>query len=205
MTELFSHSLSECICRVSRTGRDVDSGQERDCVRRAQAGDRAAFAALVDRYWNPVRSWLASMTRQEHLAEDLTQEAFLKAWAGLPKLAAEMTFRVWLFRIARNEFLAFARSPRTAIREELPDVPDQTPGPPQRLEEQEARNALRAAIEKLPETYRDAYLLWTHERLPYMEIADILDVTEETARWRVCEARQRLAAALRRFLGEQLR
>jgi len=183
----------------------VDSNQERECVRRARAGDRTAFAALVDRYWNPVRAWLASMTRREHIAEDLAQEAFLKAWTGLPKLAVEKTFRVWLFRIARNEFLAFARSPRAAIPEQLPDAPDPTPGPPDQLEEQEARNALRAAIEKLPDIYRDAYLLWTHERLPYLEIAEIIDVTEETARWRVCEARQRLAAAVRRFLGEHLR
>lgn len=183
----------------------MDLGQERECVRRAQAGDRAAFAALVDRYWNPVRAWLASMTRQEHLAEDLAQEAFLKAWIGLPKLAVEKTFRVWFFRIARNEFLAFARSPREAIREQLPDTADPTHGPSEQLEEQEARNALRTAIEKLPDTYRDAYLLWTHERVPYQEIAEILDVTEETARWRVCEARQRLAAAVRRFLGEHLR
>ncbi len=183
----------------------MDCDQEREYVRRARAGDRTAFAALVDRYWNPVRAWLASMTKREHTAEDLAQEAFLKAWTGLPKLAFEKTFRVWLFRIARNEFLAFARSPRAATPGQLPDAPDPTPGPPEQLAEQETRNALRAAIEKLPDTYRDAYLLWTHERLAYTEIAEILDVTEEAARWRVCEARQRLAAAVRRFLGEHLR
>jgi RNA polymerase sigma-70 factor (ECF subfamily) len=183
----------------------VDTDDERDCVRRARAGDRTAFAALVDRYWNPVRAWLAGLSGQPNTAEDLAQETFLKAWVGLPKLEAAETFRVWLFRIARNEFLALARNLRSAPAEPLPAVADWQPGPPEVAAEREATSALRTAIEKLPELYRAAYLLWTHERLAYPEIARVLDTTEEAARWRVCEARRRLAAALRRFLGDDPR
>ena len=51
-----------------------------------------------------------------------------------------------------------------------------------------------------PAMYREAYLLWTHESLPYPEIARVLDVTEETARWRVCEARRRLTRILEKYL-----
>ncbi len=68
------------------------------------------------------------------------------------------------------------------------------------LIEREEADALRSAIARLPATYREAYLLWTSEKLPYPDIARILDVTEETARWRVCEARRRLTRVLEKFL-----
>src|SRR5262249_5655762 len=155
---------------------------ERDCVRRASAGDRDAFAALVDRYWHPVRAWLVGLSGNAHLAEDLAQEAFLKAWVALPTLAAADSFRVWLFRIARNEYLAAARKARP-IDEPPPDTADQAPGPDSIAIEREEEAALRAAVGKLPANYREAYLLWTHEQLTYPEIARVLEVTEETARW----------------------
>lgn len=177
----------------------MDSDQERNWVRRAQAGDRDAFAVLVARYWGPVRAWLTGLTGQVHLAEDLTQEAFLKAWVALPGLAAVETFRVWLFRIARNEHLATTRRPRAAS-DPPPDSADPSPGPPEAAIEREEESALRTAVGKLPTVYREAYLLWTHERLSYPEVARILDVTEETARWRVCEARRRLTRVLEKFL-----
>lgn len=184
---------------------DADHEQELGLVRRARAGDRAAFSALVDRYWDPLRRWLTGLSGRPHAAEDLTQEAFLKAWTGLPRLAAPETFRVWLFRIARNEYLALARSPRAADHEPLSEAEARTPGPAEQVAEREAAAALRAAVERLPEAYRAAYLLWTHEELPYAEIARVLDVTEETARWRVCDARRRLAAAVAPYLGDERR
>ncbi len=169
-------------------------------MRRARTGDRDAFAALVDRYWGAVRAWLTGLTGSVHLAEDLTQEAFLKAWVALPGLAAAESFRVWLFRIARNEHLTALRRPQTAGPQGLPDAPDPAPGPPSAAIEREEEAALRVAIGRLPVAYREAYLLWTHESLAYPEIARVLDVTEETARWRVCEARRRLTRILEKFL-----
>jgi RNA polymerase sigma-70 factor, ECF subfamily len=178
----------------------VERDEESDWVRRASAGDRDAFAALVDRYWVPVRAWLTGLTGRVHLAEDLTQEAFLKAWVALPELTAVEWFRVWLFRIARNEYLATIRRPQTADADALPEPPDPAPDPASAAIEREEEAALRTAIAKLPVAYREAYLLWTHENLTYPDIARILEVTEETARWRVCEARRRLTRILEKFL-----
>jgi RNA polymerase sigma-70 factor (ECF subfamily) len=185
----------------------VERDEERDWVRRASTGDRDAFAALVDRYWGAIRAWLTGLTGHIHLAEDLTQEAFLKAWVALPGLAAAEVFRVWLYRIARNEYLAALRRPQTASTDGLsddhsdhPDPPDPAPDPAAAAIEHEEEAALRIAIGKLPVMYREAYLLWTHESLAYPEIARVLDVTEETARWRVCEARRRLTRILEKFL-----
>jgi RNA polymerase sigma-70 factor (ECF subfamily) len=64
----------------------------------------------------------------------------------------------------------------------------------------EAAAALRAAVRGLPDDYREAYLLWVHERLRYTEIARILTTTAETARWRVCQARKLLVVALKPYL-----
>jgi RNA polymerase sigma-70 factor (ECF subfamily) len=182
----------------------VERDEERNWVERASAGDRDAFAALVDRYWEPVRAWLTGLTGHVHLAEDLTQEAFLRAWVALPKLSAAEVFRVWLYRIARNEYLAALRRPQAtnpaAGTEAVPDVPDPAPDPASAAIEHEEAAALRIALSKLPVMYREAYLLWTRESLSYPEIARILDVTEETARWRVCEARRRLTRILEKFL-----
>jgi RNA polymerase sigma-70 factor (ECF subfamily) len=182
----------------------VERDEERDWVQRASAGDRDAFAALVDRYWSAIRAWLTGLTGRVHLAEDLTQEAFLKAWVALPAIASAEVFRVWLYRIARNEFLATLRRPQAAntdaSTEVFPDPPDPAPDPVAAAIEHEEQAALRVAIGKLPVMYREAYLLWTHESLSYPEIARILDVTEETARWRVCEARRRLTRILEKFL-----
>ena len=180
----------------------VTPDEESNCVRRAQGGDRAAYSALVARYWKPVYGWLAGLCGDEHLAEDRTQDTFVRAWLALPQLASAEAFRVWLFRIARNEWLTGkrARGPIAALAnpEELAGTGG---GPVAEAMELEAASALRAAIRRLAEPYRDAYLLWTHERMPYSAIALVLDITEETARWRVCEARRRLATELKAFFS----
>ena len=171
-----------------------------ELVRRARAGDRRAFAALVSRYWEPVRRWLWSLSRGADGCDDWTQEAFLKAWVALPTLANGVAFRAWLFRIARNEFLAALRSSRPVGA--LPEKADPRPGPSQLAEEREARERLALAIDGLPEAYRTPYLLWTQTETGYADIAAVLDISEEAARWRVSEARRRLAVALQQFLTE---
>lgn len=171
-------------------------------MRRAQSGDRAAYSALVARYWKPVYGWLAGLCGDDHLAEDLTQDTFVRAWQALPRLTSAEAFRVWLFRIARNEWLTGNR--RRVPEPAIPNPEELTGadrGPVAEAMEREAEVALRAAIRRLAEPYRDAYLLWTHERMPYSAIALVFDITEETARWRVCEARRRLATELKAFFS----
>lgn len=169
---------------------------ERDWVRRAAGGDRAAFALLVRRYWRPVRAWIYGMCHEYHTAEDLTQEAFLRAWTGLPGLAEPTAFRVWLFRIARNALLARRRAPRPPAGPLPSDVPGPAAEPITALLEREGAAELRAAVDRLPAPLREAYLLWVEAAWPYAHIAQVLETTEETARWRVCEARKRLVRDL---------
>src|SRR2546429_6986616 len=90
---------------------DVDGlrAEEHALVASAQRGDRPAFAVLVERYWERLYRWLYHLTHNRHAAEDLSQEAFLKALAGLESFRDGSNFKAWLFRIAYNGFVNQAR------------------------------------------------------------------------------------------------
>lgn len=179
----------------------VELPDEGDWVRKARSGDRVAFAMLVDRYWDRLRRWLYGLTGAHHIAEELTQEAFFRAWISLETLHADGTFRVWLFRIARNCMLDSKRGPRGIAPRPLPDDSQSSHvGPLTELLERESQQLLEAALARLPTLFREAYLLWTQEELPYGQIAQILGITEPTARWRVCRARQFLLSELKAYL-----
>lgn len=168
-----------------------------ETVHRAQGGDRAAFAALVDRYWERLRRWLYGLTHHAQLAEDLTQDAFCRAWTGIRQLREGFTFRVWLFRIA---FHCWQDARRRSRREPYESIcaafANPSPGPLAVALERESCRLLAAALHRLPDAYREAYLLWTQEDLPYSAIAAILGTSESNARWRVCKARQHLFRAM---------
>ena len=179
------------------------SQDESDWVRLAAQGDREAFARLVDRYWERVRRWLFGLTGKQQLSEDIAQEAFLKAWTNLPTLQQKEadSFRVWLFRIARHAWLDARRRSHSDLRVPMPiDLHGRETGPLGEAIAGEMLEQLRLALARLPSKYRAAYLLWTHEELPYSQIAEILGVNEETARWRVCKARQGLVETMAPYL-----
>jgi RNA polymerase sigma-70 factor (ECF subfamily) len=184
----------------------VDDREEQQWAGRARAGDRDAFALLVERYWNRVYRWLHGLTMRRHLAEDLTQDVFLRAWSALPQLRQDVCFRSWLFRIARNALTDSRRDPRSTPAQPLPETSaDRQPGPEELVLAQESETLLRHACAELPLPLRAALLLWTQEDLPYAEIAQVLGITEETARWRVCRARQLLLRRLGSHLKPEVR
>jgi len=162
----------------------------------AQQGDRPAFAALVESYWDRLYRWLYHLTHDQHTAEDLAQETFLKAFAGLKKFQAGTNFAAWLFRIAHNNF---ANQCRTAARQREPlpdDLTDSRRGPLEEAVSAEALQNVARAIQRLPADFRAALLLRLEEGLSFRQIAEVLDLTEETARWRVFKARQKLMSIL---------
>ncbi|MBV9122916.1 MAG: sigma-70 family RNA polymerase sigma factor, partial [Planctomycetes bacterium] len=83
-------------------------------VRQAQEGDRAAFAVLVERYWERLYRWLFHLTHHRQAAEDVAQETFLKAFASLSSFRAGTNFRAWVFRIAFNTFVNEQREAKRA-------------------------------------------------------------------------------------------
>ena len=162
----------------------------------AQRGDRPSFAQLVESYWDRIYRWLYHLTHDRHTAEDLAQETFLKAFVGLKKFQAGTNFGAWLFRIAHNNY---ANQCRTAARqrEPLPDeLADPQRGPLDQAVTAETVQGVARAINRLPAEFRAALLLRVEQEMSFRQIAEVLDLTEETARWRVFKARQKLLSVL---------
>ena len=164
----------------------------------AQAGDRAAFAKVVERYWPRLFRWLYHLTHDRHLAEDLAQETFLKALAHLDRFRVGTNFRAWLFRIGHNAFANVHRA-NSRRKAALPDdLPARDQGPVETACSREAIAGLAEAVDRLPNDFKAALLLRVEEGLSFRQIAGVMDITEETARWRVFKARQKLLGELER-------
>ena len=163
----------------------------------AQGGDREAFAKLVERYWERLHRWLIQLTHDRHRAEDLTQETFLKVLANLPSFRAGSNFRAWVFRIAHNNFVNLKRADRKQTQP-WADEPADTVSPSSETiaSDREFLRAVQGAVDSLGPEFRSALLLRAEEGLSFREVAQVLQITEETARWRVFKARQRLVAHL---------
>ena len=170
---------------------------EADWIAAARTGDRAAFARLVDHYWDRLYRWLYHLSRDRHRAEDLTQETFLKALAGLGSFRPGTNFRAWLFRIGHNNFISLKRGEKRGPQP-LPDavVDAAAVSAPDAAADRETVRVVAAAVAALPADYRAALLLRAEHGLSFKEVAAALGTTEETARWRVFKARQKLVAVL---------
>jgi RNA polymerase sigma-70 factor (ECF subfamily) len=171
--------------------------EEAEWIRAAQSGDREAFANLLKVYWDRLYRWLYHLTRDRHAAEDLTQETFLKALGAIQSFRAGTNFRAWIFRIGKNNFVNQKRSEKRT-KHQLPEdaaAPD-VGGIETTTENREALEVVSKAVADLPVDFRMALLLRVEEGLSFREVAKILNTTEETARWRVFKARQKLLKVL---------
>jgi RNA polymerase sigma-70 factor (ECF subfamily) len=178
-----------------RNDADALLAEEHLLIRGAQEGDRQAFARLVERYWDGLFRWLYRLAHDRHTAEDLAQDAFLKALNGLHTFRPGTNFRAWLYRIAHNTFANHRRSSRP--RQPYPeDLAAGDEGPVERALSREALGLLARAVGRLPTEFRAALLLRAEEGLSFREIGQVLGITEETARWRVFKARQKLMTVL---------
>src|SRR5437667_4234998 len=103
-------------------------GEEHALIESAKQGDRQAFAVLVERYWDRLFRWMYNLTHNRHAAEDLCQEAFMKALAGMSSFRDGSNFRAWLFRIAYNAFINHTRK-ASRLRDTFPaQVPSTSEG-----------------------------------------------------------------------------
>lgn len=166
-------------------------------VRAAQHGDRTAFTCLVDRHWTGLHRWLYHLTRDRHAAEDLAQETFLRAFRGLHTFTAGTNFKGWLYRIGHNLFVNHCRAARHAPRHAVPEeTPSRDNGPLEHAAGHEAAGRVAEAVAGLSPDFRAALLLRAEQGLSFRDIGQALGITEETARWRVFKARQKLLTAL---------
>lgn len=184
-------------------------------VRSAQGGDATAYDELVRRYQRQIYGVIYHMTSHHEDANDLTQEAFVKAWQALKSFKGDSSFFTWLYRIAINRTLNHLkqrkfREGRHAMSlndldmeaERHPDlvavVSDKTPRRDLALDE--LKEKLNAAMQRLSENHRTVVTLHDIQGLPHDEIAKILDCNTATVRTRLFYARQQLQGILADYL-----
>jgi RNA polymerase sigma-70 factor (ECF subfamily) len=154
---------------------------------------------IVRAYETPVFNYVLRLVGDRTLAEDLTQEVFLRVFQGLPRFSLRCKFTTWLFQVTKNRVLdelrANERRPRYLVA--LDDVaPLEVLDAP--IERGETVDALWRAIEALTTDLKMALLLRDVTGLSYTEIADSLEITLATVKWRIYKAREEVALALAR-------
>jgi RNA polymerase sigma-70 factor (ECF subfamily) len=168
-------------------------------LRKAQKGDERAFAIILRTYETPVYNYVLRLTGDKVIAEDLTQEVFLRVFQGLPRFSLRCKFTTWLFQVTKNRVLdeLRARERRPVAPVNIDDVPP-LEVVDQPVERVEAIDALWRAIEGLPVDLKMALLLRDVVGLSYNEIADSLEITLATVKWRIFKAREDVQIALAR-------
>ena len=186
---------------------------DRQLVERAQQGDKKAFGLLVDKYQRKLARLLSRFIRDQAEVEDVTQEAFIKAYRALPAFRGDSAFYTWLYRIgintAKNYLMALGRRAPTSTEIEAEEAEGFDEGeqlrdintPESLLLSNEIAETVNATIEKLPEELRRAIQMREIEGMSYEDIAQAMDCPIGTVRSRIFRAREAIAEQLRPLLG----
>lgn len=184
-------------------------------VRRFQAGDRAAFADIVQRYQDRVYTLSLRWMADREVAEEVAQDVFIALYRSLDRFRGESRLSTWIFRVTvnhcKNRKLYRRRrkveqhEPLEGTRQDedapVRQLPDDGPGTDRMVHMSEAEKILQEALERLDESHRTILVLRDVEDLSYEEIADILDLPKGTVKSRLHRARAELARVLSRSIG----
>lgn len=176
---------------------------EQALIRKAQKGDTDAFADLLILHERFVYNLALRTIRSPEEAEDIAQDAFVRAWQALPSFRAQSSFRTWIYRIVLN--LCFNRFPRLRrelndlVTEDISDLPETWAtenDPVANLEYREQRARLHREIERLPDSQRLLISLRYQDNMPYEEIANLVGLPLGTVKTGLFRAKERLRQAL---------
>lgn len=185
---------------------------DQQLVERVQRGDKLAFDLLVSKYQRRLGRLISRFVRDPAEAEDVTQDAFIKAYRALPGFRGESAFYTWLYRIgintAKNHLLANKRRAPTSTpfdAEEAESYDDigllhEVSTPENELMSKQVVDVVQASLQKLPEDLRSALTLREIEGLSYEEIAVVMNCPVGTVRSRIFRAREAVAESLRPLL-----
>ena len=186
---------------------------DRQLVTRAQQGDKQAFNLLVVKYQRKLARLLSRFIRDPAEVEDVTQEAFIKAYRALPAFRGDSAFYTWLYRIgintAKNYLMAMGRRAPTSTEVEAEEAEGFEEGeqlrdintPESLLLSNEIAQTVNRTIEGLPEELRKAIQMREIEGMSYEDIAQAMDCPIGTVRSRIFRAREAIAEQLRPLLG----
>jgi RNA polymerase sigma-70 factor (ECF subfamily) len=175
--------------------------REQDLIARVQRGESEVFYELVQPYERRVYAAALAILRNDRDAEDVAQEAMLKALAHIRQFRAEARFSTWLIQITVNEALMRRRRERTAMTEAIDDQRDEegeyTPRdfadwreiPSEALERKEVRQKLAQALSSLDRKYREVFVLRDVEQLNIQETAEALGISVASVKTRLLRAR----------------
>jgi RNA polymerase sigma factor (sigma-70 family) len=189
----------------------IKKEEDRQLIQAALSGEEKAFEILLNKYRNLVYTIMVKMVRNPQEAEDLTQEAFMKAFNSLSSFNEEFAFSTWLMKIATNNCIDYLRKRKLrtySIHEPIQykdekieiDIPDSEPTPEKSLLQDERKLVLETAINDLPERYRYVVVLRHKEEKSYEEIAEILNLPLGTVKAQIFRAREMLNKKLKQLL-----
>ncbi len=185
------------------------TSQEEAIIGRVCAGEKGCFHDLIRPYTRMMFASALAVLRNPADAEDAVQEAALKAFLHLSQLEDRRRFRAWLLQIVVNEARMHRRHLRRQLFESLDEVDDVNDSdsvprqfadwhdlPNEALEREQLRTAVRTAVDKLPEIYREVLLLIDSQHLSYIVVAQVLGVSVGVVKTRVHRARMRIQEQL---------
>jgi len=178
-----------------------------------RTGNMAGFDYLIQKYRKPIIHFMYRMVRNQAVAEELAQEVFLRVYRSRETYRAEARFSTWLYRIATNLGVNYARDTRheraaaDVYLDEVdsetgttPDVADATPGVETILLREERLNAIREHVMALPERQRMAVLMHKYEGMDYKQIGEVLKLSESATKSLLFRAYQTLRDKLKDFI-----
>lgn len=186
---------------------------DQQLVERAQRGDKHAFELLVSKYQRKLARLLSRFIRDATEVEDVTQEAFIKAYRALPSFRGDSAFYTWLYRIgintAKNYLVAMGRRAPTTTDIDSEEAEGFEDGdqlrdlntPENQMMSRQVAETVNQTLEELPEELRTAITLREIEGLSYEDIASIMNCPIGTVRSRIFRAREAIAEHLRPLLG----
>jgi len=181
---------------------------DEEIVARVSAGDVDLFEVIMRRQHQRLYRTCIAILRDDTLAEEVVQDAYVRAYEHLGQFEGRARFSTWLTLIAVHEALGRLRhSRRTEELDAMPEVIKDAktistePDPEQQLAQREFSALLESSVQKLPEPYRIVFMLREVEEASTQEVAEILDITEENVKTRLHRARALLRKALFRKVG----
>ncbi|WP_420238722.1 RNA polymerase sigma factor [Telmatobacter bradus] len=190
-----------------------EPGEDAALMLRAAAGDDSCFSLLAEKYHRPMIHFLFRMVHNQAVAEELAQEVFLRVYRARQSYRAEARFSTWLYRIATNLAVNYARDTRheRAAQTIYLDAPDEETGSTpdlangemsveQRLLQDERMAAIREHVMALPERQRMAVLMHKYQGLDYKQIGEVLKLSESATKSLLFRAYQTLRETLKEFV-----
>ena len=188
-------------------------GSDAEVMLRVKAGDDSAFAYLVQKYRRAMVSFMYRMAHNPTAAEDLAQEVFLRVYRSRETYEPSAKFSTWLYRIATNLAVNYARDTRHERPENMVsidekdddtgltvDVPDSSLSAEESIMRRERMAAIREKVQQLPERQRMAVVMHKYQQMDYKQIAEVLKLSESATKSLLFRAYETLRVQLKEFI-----